>query len=90
VLTLHAKPQAAQLSGITFGLATASAIFVNTAFAGLQALLPGASERDIQSAIEGSAGTFLNSLSPEMRQRALDMLVGSLTKTYVASYRANF
>jgi hypothetical protein len=80
----------AQLSGITFGLAVASAIFVNTALARLQALLPGVSEQDIQSAIEGSAGSFLDSLSTKTRQRALEVLVDSLTKTYVGfSIRGN-
>jgi hypothetical protein len=71
----------AQLCGITFGLAISSAIFVNDASSSIRTVLPGLSDHDIQSAIEGAAGELFKSLNPQDQAMLSNALVLSLRKT---------
>ena len=71
----------AQLCGITFGLAIASAIFVNDALSSITAVLPNLATEQVQSAIEGAAGELFASLDEESRRALSNALVISLRKT---------
>lgn len=75
-----ANTQAAQIGGITLGLAIASAVFVNGAQNDLQGLLPHASRADIQQTISGTSSAFLYSLTPSIKEKALVLVVNNLRK----------
>lgn len=82
--TLISPPSLAQIGGITLGLATASAIFINSAQTSLAAFLPPETPRgDIQQLISGTGSTFVDSLPAETRERALEIVIGSLGKAFV-------
>ncbi|KAJ8100833.1 major facilitator superfamily domain-containing protein [Lipomyces tetrasporus] len=59
------------------GLAIASAIFQSEAFRGMKDLLGGMgfSDQEIQGAIAGSRSQFLDTISPELRRKCLDIIV---------------
>lgn len=71
----------AQLCGITFGLAIASAIFVNDAVSSITSVLPDLPSEQVQSAIEGAAGELFASLDEQSRTALSNALVLSLRKT---------
>jgi hypothetical protein len=73
----------AQLCGITFGLAIASAIFVNDALSSIASVLPDLPQNQIQQAIEGAAGELFASLDGQSRAALSDALVISLRKAFV-------
>lgn len=68
---------------MALSLAIASAVFVNGAIEGLQALLPDASFAEIQSAISGTSSALLKSLPQETQQKALEIVVGNLSQVLV-------
>lgn len=70
----------AQIGGITLGLAVASSVFINRSIEGLTALLPDVPHITIQGAVSGASSTFITSLSPEMRERVLDILTIAMRK----------
>lgn len=71
----------AQLCGITFGLAIASAVFVNDAKVSIMAALPSLSDQQVQSAIEGATGQLFRSLDTQSQSALSNALVTSLRKT---------
>lgn len=73
----------AQLCGITFGLAIASAIFVNDAVSSIESVLPNLSSDEVQHAIEGATGKLFAGLDQSSQTALSNALVNSLRKTYV-------
>lgn len=73
----------AQIGGIALGLAIASAVFVNGATLQLQDLLPQYPKDQLQAAISGTSSQVLQTLSPELRERALTLIVSNMDKVYV-------
>jgi hypothetical protein len=75
-----------QLGGMGLGLSIAGAVFVNTALNGLTALLPDASRRDLQLAVAGTSGGYFDSLPDALRDQAIGVLVGALSKVFICVY----
>ncbi|KAF2129700.1 MFS general substrate transporter [Dothidotthia symphoricarpi CBS 119687] len=78
----------AQLCGITFGRAIASAIFVNDAVSSIMLVLPDLPSDQVQHAIEGAAGELFASLDEQSRIALSHALVISLRKTFIPCYAA--
>ncbi|GAD96920.1 MFS transporter, putative [Paecilomyces variotii No. 5] len=74
-----------QGQGLLLGLTIASAIFQSLAFNGLNDLLAGtgASKIDIQGAIAGSKSELLERISPELRVKALGVIVKTIDNVYI-------
>ncbi|KAH8693250.1 MFS transporter [Talaromyces proteolyticus] len=72
------------------GLAIASAIFQSQTIDGLVALLAGQaySLDEIRDAIAGAQSSLLSELSPELRRKALDIIVHSVDDIYVMAIAA--
>jgi hypothetical protein len=72
------------------GLAIASAIFQSQALGGLTDLLAGTgySQSEIQNAIAGARSNLLKELEPELREKALDVIVHSIGDIYVMAIAA--
>ena len=70
----------AQIGGIALGLACASAVFINGATNSLRALLPGLSDPELQSAISGTGGRFLETLDENIRAQVVDAIVENMAK----------
>ncbi|KAL8680154.1 MAG: hypothetical protein Q9186_003621 [Xanthomendoza sp. 1 TL-2023] len=83
VIQANVEPKdapAAQLSGLAFGLSVAGAIFLNLAQNALKNLLPDIPLSSIQQIISGTSGGVLSSLPPDLRQQALEAIVGAWQK----------
>ena len=67
------------------GLTIASAIFQSTTFSGLKTLLAGTGypDAEIQAAIAGAKSTVLQTTTPELRSRCIDVIVGSIDDAWV-------
>lgn len=76
----------AQLGGVGLGLSIAGSVFINQSVNGLAALLPGVSRADLQLAISGTSSSYFESLTPEQRDGATNVIVESLTHTFVLIY----
>ncbi|EYE92423.1 putative MFS drug efflux transporter [Aspergillus ruber CBS 135680] len=76
----------AQIGGIALGLAIASAVFVNGATLQLQDLLPQYPKDQLQAAISGTSSQVLQTLSPELRERALTLIVSNMDKVFIVAY----
>ncbi|KAL1855510.1 hypothetical protein Plec18170_004230 [Paecilomyces lecythidis] len=74
-----------QGQGLLLGLTIASAIFQSLAINGLSDQLAGtgASKADIQGAIAGSKSKLLERLSPELKSKALGVIVNSIGNVYI-------
>lgn len=72
-----------QITGLTIALSIANAVFLNRAQIGILHLLPGTSKEVAQAAISGVGSTFLETLSVSQRGAVLDIIVNSLTKTFI-------
>ncbi|KAL2820843.1 major facilitator superfamily domain-containing protein [Aspergillus cavernicola] len=72
------------------GLAIASALFQSQSISGLTSLLAGTeySHSEIENAIAGARSTLLAELSPELREKALDVIVHSIDNIYVMAIAA--
>jgi hypothetical protein len=69
-----------QLSGITFGLAIAGAVFVNDALSKLEALLPDTPPDQLQLFIAGTSSALLESLGDSVSADVLSAVVVALSK----------
>jgi hypothetical protein len=67
------------------GLVIASAIFQSTAFDGMKSVLAGTglSNEEIQTAIAGATSSVLEQLSPNLRSKALDVIVKSIGNEWI-------
>ncbi|KPM45413.1 hypothetical protein AK830_g1233 [Neonectria ditissima] len=67
------------------GLAIASAIFQSKAFDGMKEVLDGQgfSTKEIRAAIAGSQSKVLESISPELREQCLDVLVKTIADIWI-------
>ncbi|EHK18369.1 uncharacterized protein TRIVIDRAFT_194160 [Trichoderma virens Gv29-8] len=75
----------AQGSAVLLGLVIANPIFQNEAFTGLKSLFAGHgfSDAEIHAAVAGSRSQVLESISPELRKRALDVIVRAIQLDWV-------
>lgn len=77
----------AQLSGISFGLSIAGAIYINRSVVGLEGLLsPQYSSSQLQEAVSGTSNGFINSLPDVLGIQALDVIVGAFQDTFIQGY----
>ena len=67
------------------GLTIASAIFQSSTFSGLKNVLAGTgySDSEIQAAVAGAKSTVLQSTTPELRARCIDVIVRSIDDAWV-------
>ncbi|CAG8982088.1 hypothetical protein HYALB_00014015, partial [Hymenoscyphus albidus] len=75
----------AQISSITFSLAIGNSIFVNQAFKKVGAVLPGVRVEDVQLAIAGVNGRFLDGLDAVDQRRVLEAIVSSIDDVYIVA-----
>lgn len=75
----------AQGSAVLFGLVIANPIFQNEAFKGLKKLLAdqGFSDAQIHAAVAGSRSQVLESISAELRKKALDVIVHAIQLDWI-------
>ena len=73
----------AQFLGLNISLAIANSVFLNESEKKILEILPNASASEIQAAIEGATGGFLQNLSPVLRTQVVDAIVSSIDKTYI-------
>ena len=78
----------AQVAGVTISLAIANAVFLNVAENAIRGLLPGVAKADVQAAITGVGGAFLQTLDPAMQERVLQAIVGAIQKVFVLGIMA--
>lgn len=78
--TINLTPFIAQIGGIALGLACASAVFINGATNSLRVLLPGLSDPELQSAISGTGGHFLETLDEKIKTQVIDAIVENMAK----------
>lgn len=69
-----------QLSGITFGLAIAGAVFVNTALSSLEVVLPNTPSDQLQQLIAGTSSALLDGLDASTSDDVLVAIVSALRK----------
>lgn len=72
-----------QLLGITLGLSIGGAVFVNTALDGLRPLLPDVSSDQLQSALAGLAGDFLDNLNDVLQRQVLTTIVDAINTSFI-------
>ncbi|KAJ5375246.1 Major facilitator superfamily domain general substrate transporter [Penicillium concentricum] len=78
----------AQLIGITMGLSISGAVFVNIASNGLFALLPGYPQSQVRQIVSGTSSKLLASLSENMREQALIVIVSAWKNIFICVYVA--
>ncbi|KAI1119474.1 MFS general substrate transporter [Nemania sp. NC0429] len=76
----------AQLSGLTFSLSIAGAVFVNTAQEALYKLLPDVPRAQVQDLVAGATSNLIHTLPENVREAALEIIVSSLNKTFIVVY----
>ncbi len=65
------------------GLSIAGAVFVNIAMKNLQQVVPGITTAQLESAVLGTSGNFLETLSPNVKAEALEAVVAAMRKLWV-------
>lgn len=78
LMLLDPDTHPAQQSGIALGLSVAGAVFINLALGKLHDVVPNITSTELQSAILGVSGNFLDSLSADVSHKALGALVDAL------------
>ncbi|ORY70428.1 putative MFS drug efflux transporter [Pseudomassariella vexata] len=73
----------AQFLGNTVSLAIANSIFLNESQTKIQRILADVPISEIQAAVQGTTGGFLQSLGPDVRARVLDAIISSIDRTYI-------
>lgn len=74
------------MSGLSFGLSVAGALFINFSETGLVAALPQIPRDLVQEIIAGTSSDVLGTLPAIDRDAALRVIVGAWQKVYVASH----
>ena len=69
-----------QLLGISLGLSISGATFVNIALSGLQTIFPDAPRVELEAVLSGASGSFFQTLSTELQERSLDVIMSTLQK----------
>ncbi|KAI4161546.1 MAG: hypothetical protein L6R39_000036 [Caloplaca ligustica] len=74
-----------QGSSQLIGLTIASALFQSMTYSGLKGVLDGTgySNEDIQAAIAGARSTVLETATPELRARSIDVIVHSIDRAWI-------
>lgn len=77
-----------QLGGAVISLTIGGTVLINTATSGLAKLLPDTPVEVIKNAIAGTAGNFFDTLDPQTRLAALNVIVNSIDKVYILTITA--
>ena len=77
-----------QLFGVVMTLTICGTVMLNTAISGLTNLLPNVSLDVIESMVAGTAGETFQSLSPEVRTAALNVIVNAINRVYIVTLAA--
>lgn len=72
-----------QVTGITIGIAICSSLFLNKSETGLQAILPGVTHAEVQSAIAGANSALVNSLPPALKAEVIKVLMHAMSWSYI-------
>jgi len=78
----------AQVAGVTISLSIGNAVFLNLAQNSITALLPGVPKADVQAAITGVGGKFVQTLDQETQLKILEAIVNALRKTFILGITA--
>ena len=70
----------AQLLGISIGVSSSFAVFVNSALNGLSDLLPGIPRGQLQGALSGTSGNFFSTFDEMTNRNAINIIVASVDK----------
>ncbi|KAJ5713503.1 uncharacterized protein N7483_010684 [Penicillium malachiteum] len=73
----------AQVGGMALGVSIAGAVFENIASNGLYALLPDYSRSQVSQIVSGTSSTLLNSLSQNLRDDSLAIIVSAWHKCFI-------
>jgi hypothetical protein len=77
-----------QLLGAVVSLAIGGTVLLDTASSGLARLLPDTPMEIIKNAVAGTAGNFFDTLDPQTRIAALNIIVNSIDKVYILTITA--
>ncbi|PYH98639.1 MFS general substrate transporter [Aspergillus ellipticus CBS 707.79] len=80
----------AQLLGVSLALSIGGTVYLNLSINGFQKLLPGTSRTEIQGALQGLSGSFLDSLTAAQEAEALKIMVTSLSHVLLTRAAAIF
>jgi fucose permease len=72
-----------QLLGVIVAMAIAGSLFIDSSVKDLGKLLVGTSQEEIKSAIAGVKGDFFNTLSPDVKDQALRIIVKDMSQVYI-------
>ncbi|OKL56408.1 hypothetical protein UA08_08056 [Talaromyces atroroseus] len=78
----------AQFAGITIAMTIANSLYLNGSETRIAEILPNVSKEEIQLAMTGVKGTFLDSLGPGVSQEVLTAIVDAISKTYALEITA--
>jgi MFS family permease len=76
---------AGQLIGVVATLTICGTVMLNTAISGLADVLPDVSPDVIESIVAGTAGATFQSLPPDIRTAALNVVVDAINKAYLVT-----
>jgi len=77
-----------QLIGVVVNLTICGTVMLNTAISGLTNLLPDVSPEVIESIVAGTAGEIFQTLPPDVRTLALNLIVNAINKVYIVTLTA--
>ena len=77
-----------QLVGAVISLTVGGTVFIDNATSGLTQLLPDVPLDTVKNAIAGTAGAFFDTLTPALREAALNVIVQSIDKVYILTITA--
>ena len=71
-----------QMAGNALAIGTSTSIFVNLATTQINRILPQANSADVQASIAGSDASFVQSLSPGVREQVLDAVSSTISSVF--------
>ena len=77
-----------QILSVLLSIAISGTVMLNTAISGLEKLLTNVSPDVIKNDVAGTAGNALESLSPQVREQALSVLVDAINKVWIITLSA--
>ena len=77
-----------QIISVLVSLAICGTVMLNTAISGLAEVLNGGSPDVIKALVAGTAGAIFETLPPEIRADALNVIVGAINKVWIITLTA--
>lgn len=71
-----------QAISAVISVSIADAVFFNRTIIGIEKLIPGYSNTELEALLAGNDSTLFNTLSPEMKQKVLDAIVYGISRTF--------